>query len=233
MNRYCEPLQRYHTFSLRHYSTELNRCGHGADLGVTREYIWPTAPEIVKRGSDILTEMAVLGAVRGESKSLEILIRYWHPRLFAHAVKLTGDRDGAEDVMQEVWIAVSKGIRRLRDPVKFKGWIYRITGNKSTDWIRSKQVRRSVSQRLEKEISSEDFVESIERAKDDPVATLRARLSDLPDTQRIILTLFYLEELSVKEIGRALDIAAGTVKSRLYHARKMLREALEENNELN
>ena len=179
--------------------------------------------------------MAVLGAVRGEGKSLELLIGYWHSRLFAYAAKLTGDREGAKDVMQEVWIAVSRGIRRLKDPSKFKGWVFRITGNKSTDWVRSRQVIRTMSQRMEEDLSEEKIRVGRDPIEDGRVGTLRARLSNLPDTQRIVLTLFYLEEFSVQEISFVLDIPTGTVKSRLYHARKMLRNAvkLEEKNEHN
>jgi RNA polymerase sigma factor (sigma-70 family) len=177
----------------------------------------------VGKKSDILTEMAVLGARRGEHKSFEILVRYWQPRLLIHAERLTGDTDAAQDVMQDVWVAVTRGLRRLDDPARFKAWIYRITGNKSADWIRKEQSKRRLREQVAEDLRGHD-VPGDDR---DPVALVRSRLRMLPDAQRIVLTLFYLEELSVAEISRALSIPSGTVKSRLYHARNMLKEALE------
>jgi len=179
----------------------------------------------VRTRADILTELAVIRAKRGESKAFEILVNLWQPRLGRNALRLLGDSEAASDVMQEVWLAVSRGIRRLDDPARFRSWIYRIVRNKCADWIRSEQARRRMTEQLAEEADSNS---DGDRSDDAPIDTLRSLIRELPEEQRSILTLFYLEEMHVREIGFVLGIPDGTVKSRLYHARQMLKEALED-----
>lgn len=113
--------------------------------------------------------------------------------------------------------------------------------NKSRDWIRRRRARRKATAR-----AAADPPDAAEPARDkaragaasgpggfaersdERIGRLLAALRRMPGQPREILTMFYLEELSVREIADALGIPPGTVKSRLYHAREALRETLEE-----
>jgi RNA polymerase sigma-70 factor (ECF subfamily) len=132
--------------------------------------------------------------------------------------------------MQETWAAVVRGIHRLNDPARFRSWIYRIVGNKSADWIRSNQARRRLHSQVARESKSVTSVTSVtleSGADENVIGTLRELFRTLPIEKQTILSMFYLDEMSVAEMGFALQIPEGTVKSRLFHARRMLKEALE------
>lgn len=156
-------------------------------------------------------------------RALELLARRWHPRLLRDATYLTGDAEAARDVAQEAWIGIARGVRRLQDPARFRSWAHRIVVHKSRDWIRRERAKRHAVQRAADQAEQP----AAEQPRDD-IARLRAALAELPADQRTVLSWFYLEEMSVREIAAALSIPAGTVKSRLYHARNALRSCLKE-----
>ena len=171
-----------------------------------------------------MTELTVIRVQGGEQKAFELLVKQWQPRLLAYAKRTTGSLEAARDVLQDVWIAVSRSIRRLDSPEHFRGWIYRIVRNKCADWIRAEQARRRLATKMS-ETSQNPSTGSV--PDEHPVGQIIAMLRTLPEERRTILTMFYLEELSIRDIGYALNIPEGTVKSRLYHARRMLKDALE------
>ena len=168
----------------------------------------PRTPE------QIYDEWLVLQCRDGRVKAFERLVERWKKRLYSHAWRLTGKHDAAADVLQEAWIAVVKGIRRLDDPGRLRSWLYRIVTFKAADWIRRERKQRGLK--------------SHEARSEEPSSdnTFRNAIRRLPEDCRAILALFYLEELSVREIAHVLDIPAGTVKSRLFYARKELKRRL-------
>ena len=150
----------------------------------------------------------------GSVKAMEMLVSRWQKRLWLYALNLTGDTEAAWDVTQESWLGIIKGLRKLHDPAHFRAWVYRITTNKSVDWIRkSKAVKRiSIDEVEEQQIS---------RKRDSGIKEL---LEKLDMNNKVILSLYYFEQLSVSETSVALKIPKGTVKSRLHGARKELKE---------
>lgn len=159
----------------------------------------------------------------GEAEALDALARLWHPRILRHAARLTGDREAAQDVAQEVWMAIARSIGRLEDPARFRGWAYRIAVHKSRDWIRREQGRRQTLRR-----AAESGEQEPSEGDPDAGQRLSATLCSLSPEHRTMLTWHYLEDMSVREMAEVLAIPEGTVKSRLYYARKALKECLEE-----
>ena len=96
------------------------------------------------RRSQIEDELLVLDAQDGDSTAMEALVGRWQKRLWHHALRLTGDRDAAWDVTQQAWLGIVKGLQKLHDPANFRAWAYRITANKSADWIREKTALREL-----------------------------------------------------------------------------------------
>ena len=174
---------------------------------------------------DILTAYLVADAQAGNVQAINRLVRLWATPLRTFVYRQTGSREDLADIMQDVWVAISRGLPRLDDPARFKHWAYRIARNKSVDWIRKRQASRT----LFDEVDNPDQVPA-EEGEDLPVAqiALRRELSRMPAGRRQLLVLFYLEELSVADIARVLGIPDGTVKSRLFHARQALKRKLEE-----
>jgi len=164
--------------------------------------------------SDIENQLLVMDAQDGDVKAMDKLVSRWQKRLWQHAFRMTGDNQAAWDVTQQSWLGIIKGLRKLHDPANFKAWAYRITTNKSIDWIRkSKAV---------KQISIEEIQDHQHKDKID--TGVKELLEKLDVSKKAVLSLYYFEQLSVPEISAALNIPQGTVKSRLHSARKELKE---------
>jgi len=174
---------------------------------------------------DIFDELLVLKCQGGDSAALSILIKRWHPKLLRQANRHLYDPDSSKDVVQESWQAVIGGIHKLKDPARFGGWALSITSRKAIDWIRKKQLSRSrAAADIEFQKTSEGNASAMKEVLHEKVS---AALAKLPDDQRIVLSMFYMESQSIAEISDILKIPVGTVKSRLYHAREHLKRIIE------
>jgi RNA polymerase sigma factor (sigma-70 family) len=175
------------------------------------------------RAHQVLTELLVLRAQSGHDDAIGLLVRAWQDRLLRHARRLTGRDDAGWDVMQEAWLDITRGLRGLDDPARFGPWAYRIVTRRSARWIRREQRRRQVEREAAVERPAD--VHSAGGATDASDA-VNVALGRLPADQQAILELRYVEEYGIEQIAEALGIAAGTVKSRLFHARQQLRDLL-------
>ena len=181
----------------------------------------------------IRDELLVLRCQSGEQKALEQLIARWQPRLWRHARRLTGRREAAWDVLQETLLAIVRSLHRLDDPALFRTWAYRIATHKSADWMRKQQRDRKLAEAVANNgnprslgIQQQREFESTHEPNDD-VKRLHNAMGELSGDRQTILVMHYLDGMGIAEIAVALDIPAGTVKSRLYHARQQLKELLE------
>lgn len=181
----------------------------------------------MRRSADqTLDELLVLSCRSGSKQAFAALHRRWHQKLLAHAGHLLGRarRDRAEDVCQETWLAIARGIEALTEPGRFRAWAYSIVTRRVADLQRSLGRAERVQGELEQEtVNRSATSDDQDQAKE----SLRLALETLSSEDRALLRLFYLEELSVAETAEALHIPMGTVKSRLFHARQRLRRAIE------
>lgn len=183
--------------------------------------------------SSVLDEYLVVQSQLRDEGAFARLVRRWHPRLLRHAYHFTRDAEAARDVAQESWMAVVRGLGTLRDPARFRPWALRIVANKGRDWVRREQARRKAVLGAEEDAPWEAGASAGPGAVAGPGASeavlrVRAGLAGLEPEQRLVLTWYYLEEMSVREIAEALSIPSGTVKSRLFNARRALERRLEE-----
>ncbi len=162
----------------------------------------------------LVDEILVMDCQSGSVKAMEMLVSRWQKRLWRYALNLTGDTEAAWDITQESWLGIIKGLRKLNDPARFRPWAYRIVTNKVNDWIRRNRAVKKVGL---------DEIQDHQH-KDEKDAGVKELLEKLEMKKRAILNLRYFEQLSIPEIGIALKIPKGTVKSRLYSARKELKE---------
>lgn len=172
-------------------------------------------------------EWLVLEAQGGEVDAFGELLRVWLPVMTRHAYRLTGDRDGAADVTQEVCLAITRSLRRLDDPARFESWMLRIVTNKAADWVRGRQRQRRLQESLESReprTATNDLHRSGQTSQEERIRMIQRALAQLPHDMRAVISLHYGEGRSVANIALALDVPAGTVKSRLHHARRRLKE---------
>lgn len=174
----------------------------------------------------IYDEYLAASARAGDRSAFNALAERWQPKLLGHAYRLTGDGDLARDVVQEAWADIVAGLPRLNNAGVFPAWAYRIVTRRTADAIRQAQRRRRTSNAVAAEPSPTDqSAAQVENGAD--IAPLNKALAALSPDHRATVALFYREDFSVAEIAAALSVPAGTVKTRLMHARRKLREALE------
>lgn len=166
-------------------------------------------------------ELLVVRAQLGDRTALAEMVARWRVPVWRYVQRML-DADRADDVSQEIWLAVVRGLPRLREPARFVPWLFAI-------------ARRSVVDRLRTEYAAapETPVRD-DRCVEDLSDTVVARtelvgaLTSLPVLEREILVLHYLEDLSVQDCAHICRVPVGTVKSRLHRARRLLREHLSE-----
>lgn len=174
----------------------------------------------------IYDELLVVSAATGDRAALERLVARWQPRLLRHAWRLVNDAERARDLVQESWIEILRGLMRLDDAAAFPAWAcqivtrrcYRAFGQAQREPFEAEEAGL-LHEPTQPEHASPEFGSDIGKVAD--------AMQALPFSQRAALALFYLEGMSVAEISVALDVPPGTVKTRLMHARRKLRERLE------
>jgi RNA polymerase sigma-70 factor (ECF subfamily) len=173
-------------------------------------------------------ELLVLRCQEGDAEAFELLVDRWQRRLWRHAWRLTGDESSAWDALQEAWIGISRGIVRLADAAVFPAWAYQIVSNKCRDLLRRERRRREVT-----EIYSEWMQQEGQEVAttEEQHSSLKEALEQLSGPDRAVLSLRYEEQFDTAEIADILGVPEGTVKSRLYYARKRLRKHLEKDDE--
>ena len=175
----------------------------------------------------IFDEYLAAAARVGDRQAFNRLVKRWQPKLLRHAYRLAGDHDRARDIVQDAWADIVKGLPSLKDAGLFPAWAYRIVTRRAADSIRRLQKQRRTNDIAAAAPAPEnDTEEALDRGL--ATAPLAAAIAALPLGQRTTIALHYQEDLSVAEIAAALEVPAGTVKTRLMHARRKLRAALEE-----
>jgi RNA polymerase sigma-70 factor, ECF subfamily len=158
----------------------------------------------------------------GEPGAFEDLITVMERPLLYYAASLTGNPDSGLDVLQDVWIKVFRGIRKLKDPGSLRPWLYSITHGIAVD-----RIRKNYSREQAEKGQLEDFQEAEEPSfEDKDAAVIHQALSEIGLKHREVLVLHFLEDLSVAEIAKVVGCSEGTVKSRIYYAKRAMKEVL-------
>jgi len=158
----------------------------------------------------------------GDREAFGKLVDRHRRTVFALALQRGFQPAEADDLTQEVFVKAYKSLGGLQDHAAFARWMYGIAGHVLADGARSqKRHRNEVALESAPEIAAESQTQGPGR---DTADVLRA-LAELPEEQRVVLTLRYLEGLSPKEIAERLGEPRGTVRSRLHHALQYLQLA--------
>ncbi|MFO0871720.1 MAG: RNA polymerase sigma factor [Pirellulales bacterium] len=149
-------------------------------------------------------------------RELEAWIQEFHERIYRYAYRLAGNAIDAEDLTQQTFlIALQKG-GMVRDPQKVTGWLYSVLRN-----LFLKRERRQTL--LPTEATDLDRLPQVTEAGEWDLLDLQEALDALPEDFRVVVLMFYFEEASYREIAEQLQIAVGTVMSRLSRAKSFLR----------
>ena len=175
----------------------------------------------------------VLRCQSGDRAAFRELYRRYHKRIRSTLYQLCGEYL-LEDLLQEVFLRAWKGLPKLRQPEHFPTWIYRITWNVATD--RRRELAKMANFSLKNDESNQEeqlLNKRASRPQDCPDLMrlhyedlIRRGLDRLGLEHRIVIVLHDLEDLSQKEVANILNVPVGTIKSRLFYARKTLKKYL-------
>lgn len=176
-------------------------------------------------------EAAVIQAVLdGDVNAYEALVKEYEKNVYNLALRMTGNSEDAADMAQEAFIKAYNSLTAFRGDSKFSVWLYRIVSNVCLDFLRSRSRKQTVSLSTENDDGEEveldiaDETHSPEQLLDRSLTrdAVRRGLAALPPDHREILLLREIQGLSYEEIADVLGLEAGTVKSRIFRARKKL-----------
>jgi RNA polymerase sigma-70 factor (ECF subfamily) len=199
----------------------------------------PEARSGVRIGASERQPAELLAAIRrGDSDAFEALARENAPALFRTALRLTGRREDAEDLVQEVLVRALPALRRFEGRAKLSTYLFRAMGNLWKNQLRSKQrsrvvewFRRGTGDEAEDERTSLDPPDQeplpLERMQaEERAVEVQAAVAQLDPPRRLTLLLREVEQMSYEEIAVATEVPVGTVRSRLARAREDLRRLL-------
>lgn len=174
----------------------------------------------------VFTEWLILSAQAGEESAFKDLHDLWSGDLRRFALSRTERPEAADEVANDAWVAIARGLRVLDDPACFPRWAFRIVERRAADWVRGQCLhrRREVTAAAEADRLAPAEVNV---APTEEVLKLREAVAQLPNADRELVQLYYVLERSVSEIAEVLAIPAGTVKSRLFSVRESLKRILE------
>ncbi len=168
--------------------------------------------------------------LQGDVNAFEKLVTEYEKAVYAIALRMTGNAEDAADMTQETFIKAYNSLQSFRGDSKFSVWLYRIASNVCLDFLRSRSRKPTVSLSVEDDEGEEteldiaDESQSPEQLLERGLTrdAVRRGLEALPPDYRQILLLREIQGLSYEEIADTLSIEVGTVKSRIFRARKRL-----------
>ena len=174
--------------------------------------------------------MIVRKVLQGDVNAFEKLVTEYEKAVYAIAQRMTGNPEDAADMTQETCIKAYNSLSSFRGDSKFSVWLYRIANNVCLDFLRSKNRRPTVSLSTEDDDGEETQLDIADESQSPELLlessltrdAVRRGLDSLPPDYKQILLLREIQGLSYEEIAAALDIESGTVKSRIFRARKRL-----------
>ena len=167
----------------------------------------------------------VKSMINGDMDAFDCLMKLYQPKALRVAYLISGSYADSEDIVQETFVACYLNRQEIREPKAFKGWFYK-TLSRNAWRICRKQKREKPAEEIypEELIAPGEMLEDLVMKEEETL--LYEAILLLPVKHRTVLVLYYYNEMSIKEIAKACGCLEGTVKSRLHHGKKKLREIL-------
>jgi RNA polymerase sigma-70 factor (ECF subfamily) len=161
---------------------------------------------------------------RGDASAFDTLVRRYLKQAFAVAYRILGQREDAEDLVQEAFVAALEHIDTFDTAREFRPWLLRIVANRALNARRYRDRRRT--EEIPEHAASGSRSPSADLEQQEMEQRVRQALAGLPERQQTIVQLSGFEGLNSTDIGEILSIPAGTVRWELHQARRALRDAL-------
>lgn len=176
-----------------------------------------------------LSDEEILNMYKEESSrnmALHHLIEKYQQKIYWQIRKIVIDHDDADDVMQNTFIKVWKGLENFKEESQLFTWLYRIATNEALTFLRQKQKRNTVSlEPIEYQLSQS--LESDEYFKGDAIQLkLQQAILSLPEKQRVVFNMRYYDEMPYEQMSEVLETSVGALKASYHHAAKKIEEYL-------
>jgi RNA polymerase sigma-70 factor (ECF subfamily) len=164
---------------------------------------------------------------QGSLDALGILYDRHQRMVYRTALAITGDTDAAADLLQDVFLRLHRFASHIDSSRPLEPWLYRMTANLAYTWVkRSSRWLRPLQEMTDWILGARKYDSQTVPEIDEQLHQLQQIITSLPVHQRIVVVLYYLNDLSLQEIAEILDVPLGTVKSRLHYGREAVRKQL-------
>ncbi len=159
----------------------------------------------------------------GDESAFGFLVDKYKGSVHALAYRKVGDFHIAEDITQDTFLKAYQKLSTLKDPGRFPGWLYVIAARCCISWLRQNRLQTESFDRVKGEINRQSWTKYADACLYEEV---RDALESLPESERTVLTLYYMAGMTSEEIGRFFGTSCGAIRDRLYRARISLKEEL-------
>jgi RNA polymerase sigma-70 factor (ECF subfamily) len=170
----------------------------------------------------------------------ELMKRYWEP-VFFMLNRMVNNKDDAEDLTIEAFGKAFKNLQQYSPQYAFSTWLFKIASNNAIDYLRKKKIENLTSldrpidreggEELSQQIKGSGLTPEENIIKKQGAGHVHEIIDKLKPRYREIVEMFYMEELSVEEISKHLDLPVATIKTRLFRARELLLQVVKKNDD--
>ncbi len=179
-----------------------------------------------------MADKELVDAIRqGDTEAFSLLFDRYYGEALRAAYLITGNRCDSEYVVQDAFITCYEKLSKLRDAERFRYWFFRILTRTAWKYCNKQKREQPVSEVFDSELPSHDPSSFEILAEQETASEIRQAVNALSPKQRTVVVLYYYHEFSVAEIAEIMGCTAGTVKSRLFSARKNLQKSLSQTKE--
>ena len=159
----------------------------------------------------------------GDESAFGFLVDKYKGSVHALAYRKLGDFHTAEEITQDTFLKAYQKLSTLRDPARFPGWLYVIAARCCISWFRQNRLQTESFDSVKGEMSAQSWTKYADARVREEV---HSALENLPESERTVLTLYYMAGMTCEEIGQFIGTSCGAIRDRLYRARIRLKEEL-------
>ncbi|MET3730235.1 RNA polymerase sigma-70 factor (ECF subfamily) [Fictibacillus halophilus] len=184
---------------------------------------------------DALIANMVTQVKKGDQEAFEGIVDLFKDKIYRHCFRMVGNGHEAEDLAQETFLRAYRNIGKYNSEYKFSTWIFRIATNLCIDRLRKKkpdyyldaEVPGTEGATMYSQLSSEEPLPEEVVTENEEWNELQAEIMKLPEKYRTAILLKYVEDLSLEEISKIMDIPVPTVKTRIHRGREALKKVFQ------
>ena len=179
----------------------------------------------------------VVQAQEGDVRAFDELVARYHDRIYALTYNMTSNREDAEDLTQEIFVKAFNALPRFKGKSSFYTWIYRIAVNKTINYRKKRNRNRPISlDQFDQDIKTDETYHDL-TSKGSPLRNisltelnkkLNEAMQKLSDKHRTVLIMHDMQGIPHEEIAKVVGASVGTIRSRLFYARRQMQSELSE-----